>query len=482
MSKKLYENLEKFGFSIEKALADYANIELKDAQELTSSMSIGDYVSLANALDQDNDEEITDIVDKYINNQEEEFEESFSGKEYILENKIDKLSENINKFVQRANYDNFMKSDILSSFSLMERFVYKNYLPDNIRNIYEEANNLGIIQLRDSLYNWQLDENLSHSKLVDLYTFNRLYEDEMSPEQKRKLAQLTGSNTSQVTTATYNDPQTHKDKRVVSADPTSRTVATVDDDGEIDVEKVNNPKQQITFEDRKEDSEVEYKEKKVRGEIDRVIAELKGNKSGMFTKMAKQYSQIDRLVKKLGERREQLNEQAKEHITDMFNVEDEIYTRVIETVSITLTLAKKSEDTPERTETRTEFDTEGFISELFDMLPNMEKELLELKEKYTKINEIKIPGRKASSPALRVKVKENKVTDLWDKLKEYASNYKDKFMNRLKSYDDKLNSLKRKIKDAELDESLQLRGFEETKSNNQYDSDIAEMRRLAGLF
>lgn len=188
------------------------------------------------------------------------------------------------------------------------------------------------------------------------------------------------------------------------------------------------------------DQSIEYKEKKVKGLLDRVTATLGGTKSGTFTRMANRYKKIDRLIKKLGEEREKLNETVKEHVVDLFDAEDEILTRVVETVSLVATLSKR---TPAHSQEIEEFDSEGFINELYEMLPDLADQFNVLREKYTVLETIEVPEK---SPALRVKIKEDIDNQtVIDKIEDYSDLVYQKIMNRLDKFDRKFDTLKSKI-------------------------------------
>lgn len=160
------------------------------------------------------------------------------------------------------------------------------------------------------------------------------------------------------------------------------------------------------------DEEITYKEKKVSGALDRVTAVLSGSKSGVFTKIAKRYKKIDNLIKKLGEQREELNEQVKEKVADHFNeAEVGLLTLVVESVSMTATLSKR---TPSSTTDVEHFDVESAWNELAETLPEIAEQLEFLRQKYTVVSKIE---KEAKSPALRVKFNES-VED--DKVQEYA--------------------------------------------------------------
>jgi hypothetical protein len=179
--------------------------------------------------------------------------------------------------------------------------------------------------------------------------------------------------------------------------------------------------------------EIEYKEKKVAGLLDRVTAKLAGKKSEIFTKMAKRYKKIDNAIKFLGEEREQLNEKVKMHMGEMFDAEDEVLTRVIESVSLTATLSKR---TPASTKEVESFDTEGFISALYETLPELENQLNELVKRFTVVREVTVAEK---SPALRVKIEEDEAEDkLMQKVEEYSGMVNDKISKNLIEYDRKI--------------------------------------------
>jgi type IV secretory pathway VirB4 component len=182
------------------------------------------------------------------------------------------------------------------------------------------------------------------------------------------------------------------------------------------------------------DEEIEYKEKKVTGLLDRVTAKLTGKKSEIFTKLAKRYKEIDNAIKILGEEREALNEKVKTHMVEMFDAEDEVLTRVIESVSLTATLSKR---TPESTKSVESFDTEGFITQLYNELPELENQLNELVKRFKVVREVTVAEK---SPALRVKIEEDEDMDqnLLNKIEEYSGLVYAKISKNLMEYDRKI--------------------------------------------
>jgi hypothetical protein len=158
-----------------------------------------------------------------------------------------------------------------------------------------------------------------------------------------------------------------------------------------------------------------YTEKKVKKVLDRVTVELKGKQSETCTKLAKKYNEIHELEKQLEAMTLKLNTDAKEHVLQYFNAQDEVLTRVIKTASLTLTLSKRTvKVTPEEHVA----DLEGFYQELLIILPELEDKLKVLRDKYTKI----IPASKHEvSPAIRIKIP--KPGDVEESLQEAAGGF-----------------------------------------------------------
>jgi len=187
-------------------------------------------------------------------------------------------------------------------------------------------------------------------------------------------------------------------------------------------------------------SEIEYKEKKVKGLLDTVTATLSGSQSAVFTKLGRRYKKIDNLIKKLQEAREKMNEDVKVKVEALFEVEDALLTRVVDTVSITANLSKR---TPAGTKEVTKFDAEGMIEEMYETMPELHDKLDELMKRYKKVTEVPVPER---SPALRVKFKESEDSnDVLGMIEEYAELSAKRIMNGLKGFDTKIADIKSRM-------------------------------------
>jgi hypothetical protein len=199
---------------------------------------------------------------------------------------------------------------------------------------------------------------------------------------------------------------------------------------------------QTLLEERRKD--LEYKNKMAKGAIDRVIVELEGAESGIFTKLAHRYFRLDKALKAMEVAHKELNAQIKEKTEAFFDAEDIVLTRVIKTVSFTMTLSKFVKGT----EKKKTVDYEKICAELIKLIPaELEARVKEITDLYTTE---KLENDK--SPALRVKDDRPGVNEnLQEGLKEWimrAKAYVKSFTAWAKRYDVKLENL---AKQADID-------------------------------
>lgn len=189
------------------------------------------------------------------------------------------------------------------------------------------------------------------------------------------------------------------------------------------------------------DPDLKYTEKVVKNKIDRIIVELSGNPSGVMSRLTSRYDRLDKAIKTMSVKRNEMNEQIKDTVTELFNAEDIVLTRVVETVSFTLTLSKlvkASEQNP-----KTVVDYESIAKDLAALIPaELQAQVEEITKKYTAIS---LAADK--SPALRIKNKNDDKLDegIMDSLKSLATKIKAWAKSTVKwavSYDKKLAELK----------------------------------------
>lgn len=186
--------------------------------------------------------------------------------------------------------------------------------------------------------------------------------------------------------------------------------------------------QEILFEARQEGPDVSYTVKSVKGKVTAVTAKLEKNKSGVMTKLAARYKEVDEQLKKLAEERDGMNAKIKEELLEYFDAEDAVLTRIVETVSLTAQLAKQAQDS-----TKVD-DTEVIAKLLESATPELAEQIAKLREQCTSIV-------KAKSPSLTVKVNEG----LFDSIKKTVVRFAKSVMAWASRYDKKLAKIKSKL-------------------------------------
>ena len=178
------------------------------------------------------------------------------------------------------------------------------------------------------------------------------------------------------------------------------------------------------------DPELKYVDKRIKGKLEAVTVELSGNQSGKFTRISREYARLKKATEKLAEKRDALNVKIKEEVEGLYEAEDEIYTRVVETCSMTMTLSKKTISETSKT------DYEAIIAKLTEMVPELTDQINDLVKEFTTVKPVE------KSPALRVTVKEG--LELGD-LKKLAKAFFSKIKTWARSYDRKLKSIEKSI-------------------------------------
>lgn len=177
------------------------------------------------------------------------------------------------------------------------------------------------------------------------------------------------------------------------------------------------------------------KAKTAAGEYSKVTATVTHDLSGVYTRLAKKFKEIDELNKQMQAIRDEANDIAKGKIEDLFSANDALLTRYIDTKSLVITMSKDQEE--QRSEVET-FDKEGFVAGLFELLSeDMQPEI----EKLLKLNtKITTKVRAAQKGRVGVKLKE---ATIFDKIKEYGKRIYNVVIRKMNKYDQKLAKLKK---------------------------------------
>lgn len=152
---------------------------------------------------------------------------------------------------------------------------------------------------------------------------------------------------------------------------------------------------------------------------DRVTAEVSANLSGKFTRLVQNLQKIDSLSTELKELQADVKQQRREDVAALFDAEDAVLTRVVETKSAILTLSKDPEDreTPKYKEILTELEQH--------LTPELLKVLEVLKATHVTVTKVE--------PSLRWKLKEDidedKVSRVVDMVNTWLQKYDQKLSN-----------------------------------------------------
>lgn len=178
-----------------------------------------------------------------------------------------------------------------------------------------------------------------------------------------------------------------------------------------------------------------YTEKRVKGALDKVTLELEGADSGAMTRLAKRYERLDKSAKLLKEKRDALNAAVKEVGDRIFDAEDALATRIIDTISYTVMLT--ASEKAENKKATAKVDYESAYAELARLVPELIEQADKIRAKYTEM----IPP-KDTPVGLRVKAKVQE--GLLDFVKAQWTKFMDQMRMWGRSYDSKLDAIKAK--------------------------------------
>jgi chromosome segregation ATPase len=179
-----------------------------------------------------------------------------------------------------------------------------------------------------------------------------------------------------------------------------------------------------------------YTEKRVKGALDKVILALDGSDSGVITRLAKRYERLDKSAKLLKEKRDEVNTAIKDLGDRIFDAEDAVASRIIETVSYTvmLTAAEKAE----QKKPTAKIDFESAYSELAKLIPELTEKVDEIRAKYTEMIQ-------PTDTPVKLRVKTKVQEGLLDMVKAMWSKFMASIGQWARSYDSKLDAIKAKF-------------------------------------
>lgn len=151
-------------------------------------------------------------------------------------------------------------------------------------------------------------------------------------------------------------------------------------------------KEHLFFTEARDPSKT-YTEKSVKNNLDRVTVALTGHEAGNMTKLAKRYARLEASIKAMKTKHDELNARLKDDVEGLFDAEDIVLTRVVETAQFTVTLAKEIQ----KKEGTKDVDYAAIIAALTELIPDeLQTQVEQITEKYTKIIPPKAPVKKLS--------------------------------------------------------------------------------------
>lgn len=182
-----------------------------------------------------------------------------------------------------------------------------------------------------------------------------------------------------------------------------------------------------------------YSEKMVKNKLDRVTVALEGTESAALSRVAKRYTRLEKSLEAMKVQREELNERLKDEVAGLFDAEDAVVTRVVETVSFTLTLAKEIQ----KVEPTVKRDYEAIANELAKLIPEeLQSKIEEITQLYTTIIPPKPPVKKISVAPIN----EGLISTIKAAVRAVATKAR-QMIRWGTSYDSKLQGLQDKLKD-----------------------------------
>jgi len=171
----------------------------------------------------------------------------------------------------------------------------------------------------------------------------------------------------------------------------------------------------------------ENKVKKATGQIERVIVTLEGNQSGKFTRAAQSYKKLKKEIESMLTQQKTDIDELRANAEELFNAEDEVYTRVVETCSITITVAKATAASEKEV-----IDYEAIIKSITEMVPELTEQIARIKKEKTEL----VPVA-AKASAVTIKIDEDVISTIKNRIRHWY----DRFKNWMRDYDERLKTI-----------------------------------------
>jgi hypothetical protein len=162
-------------------------------------------------------------------------------------------------------------------------------------------------------------------------------------------------------------------------------------------------------------------------EPDKTTVSLKSHQSQIYTNLAKKVKRINELKTELKALEDEVKQSSRENVSDLFDIEDAVKTRVIDTVSFIITLSKDPKATVSpKYKDILEVLEKQLTPELISVLEGLKKTMVTVTQK---------------APSLKIEPKDKPQLDE-GKLSQYITKLKNWVMSWGAKYDAKLDQLK----------------------------------------
>lgn len=180
-----------------------------------------------------------------------------------------------------------------------------------------------------------------------------------------------------------------------------------------------------------------YTQKIAKGAIDKVTLHAEGTTSAALTRMLAKYHKISGLLDRLSAVQKTLHADVRAKVVSLFEAEDEVYTRVVETAKFAATVAKNIE----KPSTKTEVDWEAVARALSELIEDdLQPQVHEIVTKYTKITQVA-----KKEPGLRVTKIDEGLKEVFTEIREMLAGFVAGVKRWGREYDRKLTKIKEMV-------------------------------------
>ena len=191
---------------------------------------------------------------------------------------------------------------------------------------------------------------------------------------------------------------------------------------------------------------VRYTEIKAKNAVVKVIAELSEHEASVFSKIARRFDRLNTAIKKMSEMSKNLNADLKTRIKDLFDAEDMVLTKVVDTASFAATLAAIAKLDPNKK--KQVVDWKKIAEELAELIPDeLQAQVEAITKKYTvdSIMDVKEPSLTITNKAAEKAARDKKLEEAIDLIKKMAKAVLNHVSKWASSYDRKINRLKKQL-------------------------------------